>query len=128
MSRVTAVKDYDGSYRLISGNEDGVMLTNYILSCKKASGKLPEKPVVVKTIVTTKLINKLCEKYGCELKNVLTGFKYIGEVILNLEKKHEENRYLFGFEESYGYLSGTYVRDKDAVVASMLVCEIHFAG
>ena len=119
-----AVKDYDGSYRLISGNEDGVMLTNYILSCKKASGKLPEKPVVVKTIVTTKLINKLCEKYGCELKNVLTGFKYIGEVILNLEKKHEENRYLFGFEESYGYLSGTYVRDKDAVVASMLVCEM----
>lgn len=119
-----AVKDYDGSYRLISGNEDGVMLTNYILSCKKASGKLPEKPVVVKTIVTTKLINKLCKKYGCELKNVLTGFKYIGEVILNLEKKHEENRYLFGFEESYGYLSGTYVRDKDAVVASMLVCEM----
>lgn len=119
-----AVKDYDGSYRLISGNEDGVMLTNYILSCKKANGKLPEKPVVVKTIVTTKLINKLCEKYDCELKNVLTGFKYIGEVILNLEKKHEENRYLFGFEESYGYLSGTYVRDKDAVVASMLVCEM----
>lgn len=119
-----AVKDYDGSYRLITGNEDGVMLTNYILSCKKANGTLPEKPVVVKTIVTTKLINKLCEKYGCELKNVLTGFKYIGEIILNLEKNHEENRYLFGFEESYGYLSGTYVRDKDAVVASMLVCEM----
>lgn len=119
-----AVKDYDGSYRLITGNENGVMLTNYILSCKKAGGKLPEKPVVVKTIVTTKLINKLCEKYGCELKNVLTGFKYIGEVILNLEKNNEENRYLFGFEESYGYLSGTYVRDKDAVVASMLVCEM----
>ena len=119
-----AVKDYDGSYRLITGNENGVMLTNYILSCKKESGTLPEKPVVVKTIVTTKLINKLCEKYGCELKNVLTGFKYIGEVILNLEKNNEENRYLFGFEESYGYLSGTYVRDKDAVVASMLVCEM----
>lgn len=119
-----AVKDYDGSYRLISGNEDGAMLTNYILSCKKSSGTLPEKPVVVKTIVTTKLVNKLCEKYGCELKNVLTGFKYIGEVILNLEKNHEENRYLFGFEESYGYLSGTYVRDKDAVVASMLICEM----
>lgn len=119
-----AVKDYDGSYRLISGNENGVMLTNYILSCKKASGNLPQKPVVVKTIVTTKLINKLCEKYGCELKNVLTGFKYIGEIILNLEKNHEEDRYLFGFEESYGYLSGTYVRDKDAVVASMLVCEM----
>ena len=119
-----AVKDYDGSYRLITGNEDGVMLTDYILSCKKVNGTLPEKPVVVKTIVTTKLINKLCEKYGCELKNVLTGFKYIGEIILNLEKNHEENRYLFGFEESYGYLSGTYVRDKDAVVASMLVCEM----
>ncbi len=119
-----AVKDYDGSYRLITGNEDGVMLTNYILSCKKEQGVLPENPVVVKTIVTTKLINKLCEKYGCELKNVLTGFKYIGEVILNLENKGEENRYLFGFEESYGYLSGTYVRDKDAVVASMLVCEM----
>ncbi len=119
-----AVKDYDGSYRLITGNENGAMLTNYILSCKKANGTLPEKPVVVKTIVTTKLVNKLCEKYGCELKNVLTGFKYIGEVILNLEKEHEENRYLFGFEESYGYLSGTYVRDKDAVVASMLVCEM----
>ena len=119
-----AVKDYDGSYRLITGNEDGVMLTNYILSCKEANGSLPENPVVVKTIVTTKLINKLCEKYGCELKNVLTGFKYIGEIILNLEKNHEENRYLFGFEESYGYLSGTYVRDKDAVVASMLVCEM----
>ena len=100
------------------------MLTNYILSCKKENGQLPEKPVVVKTIVTTKLVNKLCEKYGCELKNVLTGFKYIGEVILNLENKGEENRYLFGFEESYGYLSGTYVRDKDAVVASMLVCEM----
>ncbi len=119
-----AVKDFDGSYRLISGNEDGVMLTNYILSCKKEQGVLPENPVVVKTIVTTKLINKLCEKYSCELKNVLTGFKYIGEVILNLEKKGEENRYLFGFEESYGYLAGTYVRDKDAVVASMLICEM----
>ena len=119
-----AVRDYDGSYRLITGNEDGVMLTNYILSCMKEAGTLPEKPVVVKTIVSTKLINKLCEKYGCELKNVLTGFKYIGEVILNLEKKGEENRYLFGFEESYGYLKGTYVRDKDAVVASMLVAEM----
>ena len=119
-----AVKDYDGSYRLISGNEDGIMLTDYILSSRKANGTLPKKPVLVKTIVTTKLINKLCEKYGCELKNVLTGFKYIGEVILNLEKKGEEDRYVFGFEESYGYLAGTYVRDKDAVVASMLVCEM----
>ena len=119
-----AVRDYDGSFRLITGNEDGVMLTNYILSCKKEAETLPEKPVVVKTIVTTPLINKLCDKYGCELKNVLTGFKYIGEVILGLEQKGEEDRYLFGFEESYGYLAGTYVRDKDAVVASMLVAEM----
>ncbi len=122
-----AVRDYgknEGKYRLITGNEDGVMLTNYILSCKKAAGTLPDNPVVVKTIVSTKMINKLCEKYGCELKNVLTGFKYIGEIILGLEQKGEEKRYLFGFEESYGYLAGTYVRDKDAVVASMLIAEM----
>lgn len=119
-----AVKDYDGSYRLITGNEDGIMLTDYILSNRKANGTLPEKPVVVKTIVTSKLLEKLCEKYGAELKNVLTGFKYIGEVILGLEQKGEEDRYTFGFEESYGYLAGTYVRDKDAVVASMLICEM----
>ena len=119
-----AVKDYDGSYRLITGNEDGVMLTDYILSNRKANGTLPEKPVVVKTIVTSKLMEKLCEKYGAELKNVLTGFKYIGEVILGLEQNGEEDRYTFGFEESYGYLAGTYVRDKDAVVASMLICEM----
>jgi phosphoglucomutase len=119
-----AVKDYDGSYRLITGNEDGIMLTDYILSNRKSNGTLPEKPVVVKTIVTSKLLEKLCEKYGAELKNVLTGFKYIGEVILGLEQKGEEDRYTFGFEESYGYLAGTYVRDKDAVVASMLICEM----
>ncbi len=119
-----AVKDYDGSYRLISGNEDGVMLTDFILSGRKANGTLPKNPVVVKTIVTTKLLEKLCEKYNVELKNVLTGFKYIGEVILNLEKNGEEDNYVFGFEESYGYLAGSYVRDKDAVVASMLICEM----
>ena len=119
-----AVVDSDGSYRLISGNETGIMLTNYILSVRKENGTLPENPIIVKTIVTSKLIERLCEKYGCELKDVLTGFKYIGEVILNLEKNNEENRYVFGFEESYGYLSGTYVRDKDAVVASMLICEM----
>ncbi len=119
-----AVKDYDGSYRLITGNEDGIMLTNYILSGRKANGTLPEKPVVVKTIVTTKLLEKICEKYSVELKNVLTGFKYIGEVILNLEKTGNEANYVFGFEESYGYLAGSYVRDKDAVVASMLICEM----
>lgn len=118
-----AVKTDDG-YRLMSGNETGIMLMNYILSCRKENGTLPEKPVAVKTVVTSKLVDKVCEKYGCELKNVLTGFKYIGEQILLLEQKNEEYRYVFGFEESYGYLAGTYVRDKDAVVASMLICEM----
>ncbi len=118
-----AVKTESG-YRLMSGNETGIMLMNYILSCRKENGTLPENPVAVKTIVTSKLVEKVCEKYGCELKNVLTGFKYIGEQILLLEQKNEENRYVFGFEESYGYLAGTYVRDKDAVVASMLICEM----
>lgn len=118
-----AVKVKDG-YRLMSGNETGIMLMNYVLSSRKNNGTLPEKPVAVKTIVTSKLVEKICEKYGCELKNVLTGFKYIGEQILLLEQKNEEYRYVFGFEESYGYLAGTYVRDKDAVVASMLICEM----
>ncbi|MBQ7134266.1 MAG: phospho-sugar mutase [Ruminococcus sp.] len=119
-----AVKDYDGSYRLLSGNETGAMLTEFILRSRSEKGTLPENPIIVKTIVTTKLINAICKKYGTELKNVLTGFKYIGEVILNLEKDNEEERFVFGFEESYGYLSGSYVRDKDAVVASMLICEM----
>ena len=119
-----AVRKDDGTYRLYTGNEIGAMLTEYILSCRKANGTLPEKPIVVKTIVTTKILEAICKKYDCELKNVLTGFKYIGEVILGLEKNNEEDRYVFGFEESCGYLSGTYVRDKDAVVASMLICEM----
>ena len=117
-----AVRLADGSYRLMTGNETGIMLTNYILSCRKELNNLPEKPFVVKTIVTTELIQKICDKYGCELRNVLTGFKYIGEQILRLEEEGQEERYIFGFEESYGYLAGTYVRDKDAVVASMLIC------
>ncbi len=119
-----AVKDYDGSYRLLTGNETGAMLTEFILRSRTEEGTLPENPIIVKTIVTTKLINAICNKYGAELKNVLTGFKYIGEVILNLEKDAQEDRFVFGFEESYGYLSGSYVRDKDAVVASMLICEM----
>lgn len=119
-----AVKDYDGSYRLLTGNETGAMLTEFILRSRTEAGTLPENPIIVKTIVTTKLINAICNKYNAELKNVLTGFKYIGEVILNLEKTNEEERFVFGFEESYGYLSGSYVRDKDAVVASMLICEM----
>ncbi len=118
-----AVKVKDG-YRLMSGNETGIMLMNYILSCRKENGTLPKDPVAVKTIVTSKLVDKVCSKYGCELKNVLTGFKYIGEQILLLEQKNQQDRYVFGFEESYGYLAGSYVRDKDAVVASMLICEM----
>lgn len=119
-----AVIDSDGSYRLLTGNETGIMLTDYILSNRKRLGTLPERPIIVKTIVTSIMIDRLCEKYGCELKNVLTGFKYIGEVILNLEPANETDRFVFGFEESYGYLAGSYVRDKDAVVASMLICEM----
>lgn len=119
-----AVIDSDGSYRLLTGNETGIILTDYILSNRKRLGTLPEKPIIVKTIVTSIMIDRLCEKYGCELKNVLTGFKYIGEVILNLEPANETDRFVFGFEESYGYLAGSYVRDKDAVVASMLICEM----
>ncbi len=118
-----AVRTDDG-YKLLTGNETGILLINYILSGRNTLGTLPEKPVAVKTIVTSKLVEKICEKYGCELRNVLTGFKYIGEQILGLEQKGEESRYVFGFEESYGYLAGTYVRDKDAVVASMLICEM----
>lgn len=118
-----AVADGDG-YRLMSGNETGIMLTDYILSTRKELGTLPENPIMVKTVVTSVLIERIAAKYGCELRNVLTGFKYIGEQILELEEKNEEYRYVFGFEESYGYLAGTYVRDKDAVVASMLICEM----
>ena len=122
--RVGIAVPENGTYRLITGNETGIMLTNYLLSVRKEKGTLPENPIVVRTVVTSLLIDKICEKYNCELKKVLTGFKYIGEVILKLEEKNEKERFVFGFEESYGYLSGTYVRDKDAVVASMLICEM----
>lgn len=118
-----AVPDGD-SYRLITGNETGIMLTNYLLSMRKEHGTLPDNPIIVRTIVTTPLIDQICKKYNCELRTVLTGFKYIGEIILKLEENNEKERFVFGFEESYGYLSGTYVRDKDAVVASMLICEM----
>ena len=118
-----AVKTKDG-YRLTSGNEVGVLLTDYLLTTKSANGTLPARPVIVKTIVTTELVRKVASKYDAEIYDVLTGFKYIGDVIAKLESKGEEDRYILGFEESYGYLSGTYVRDKDAVNASMLVAEM----
>lgn len=118
-----AVKDGD-DYQLMTGNEVGCLLLNYVLSCRSASGMLPENPVVVKTIVTSNLAARIAEKYHCRLVEVLTGFKYIGEQIGLLEKDGHPERYVFGFEESYGYLAGSHVRDKDAVVASMLVCEM----
>ena len=114
----------DGEYQLMSGNEVGVMLLNYILSQKKANGTLPKNPFAVKTIVSSELAQKVADKYGCTLVNVLTGFKFIGEQIKLLEEKGEDDRFVFGFEESYGYLAGSYVRDKDAVIASMLICEM----
>ncbi|MCR5122909.1 MAG: phospho-sugar mutase [Ruminococcus sp.] len=119
-----AVPAPDGSYVLFSGNETGALLMEYICSERKALGTMPEKPVAVKTIVSTDIVNKIAAEYGVELREVLTGFKFIGEQIGLLEKDGEDDRYVFGFEESYGYLAGSYVRDKDAVVASMLICEM----
>ena len=118
-----AVAD-EGEYKLLTGNEVGALLFQYIASCKQAAGTMPKNPIVVKTIVTTNIIEAIAKDYGVEVVNVLTGFKFIGEQIANLEAKGETERYLLGFEESYGYLCGTYVRDKDAVVASMLICEM----
>lgn len=118
-----AVKDGD-DFTLMSGNEVGACLLDYILSRRKANGTLPKDPVAVKTIVSTPLADKIAAKYGCKLISVLTGFKYIGEQAGILEAKGEQERFVFGFEESYGYLAGAYVRDKDAVVASMLICEM----
>lgn len=118
-----AVPDGD-DYVLFTGNEVGALLFEYICEQRIKKGTMPEKPIVVKTIVTTNIINAIAENYGVEVIDVLTGFKFIGEQIGFLEKDGEEKRYIFGFEESYGYLSGGYVRDKDAVNASMLICEM----
>ncbi len=118
-----AVPDGD-HYELFTGNEVGALLLEYICKERLALGTMPENPVAVKTIVTTDITKAICAKYGVELREVLTGFKFIGEQIGWLEEKGEEQRYIFGFEESYGYLAGGYVRDKDAVVASMLICEM----
>ncbi len=118
-----AVKDGDG-YQLVTGNEVGCLLLDYILSCKAARGEMPAAPMAVKTIVTSDLAANIAKKYGCRIVDVLTGFKYIGEQIdEQVVAGHPEN-YILGFEESYGYLAGTHVRDKDAVVASMLICEM----
>ena len=119
-----AVPDGNGGYALFSGNEVGAMLFEYICEERTKLGTMPKNPIAVKTIVTTDIVKSIAEAYGVQVIDVLTGFKFIGEQIGMLEAKGEENRYLWGFEESYGYLAGTYVRDKDAVVASMLIVEM----
>lgn len=118
-----AVPDGD-HYELFTGNETGALLLDYICKERTALGKMPKDPVAVKTIVTSDITKAISKKYGVELREVLTGFKFIGEQIGLLEAAGEEDRYIFGFEESYGYLAGGHVRDKDAVVASMLICEM----
>lgn len=122
--RVGAAVRNGSGYTLISGNEMGVLLLDFICRRRIALGIIPEKPVAVKTIVTTPMAEAVAQHYGVELRNVLTGFKFIGEQIGLLEKSGEATRYIFGFEESYGYLSGSFVRDKDAVNASLLICEM----
>lgn len=119
-----AVKNAQGDYVLLSGNEVGLLLLDYLCVQKQKHGKMPKDPVLVKTIVTVDLAERIAEHYGVETRNVLTGFKYIGEQIGLLEKAGEERRYLFGFEESYGYLTGTYVRDKDGVDGAVMICEM----
>jgi len=118
-----AVKTADG-YRLMTGNETGALLADYLLARRKENGTLPARPVIIKTIVSTELAADVAKTYGAQVFDVLTGFKYIGEVIGRLEQKGEAERFVFGFEESYGCLAGGYVRDKDAVVASMLAAEM----
>ena len=119
-----AMKCPDGSYELVSGNEVGVLLLDYICAGRIEKGTMPENPVAVKSIVSTPLADAVAKHYDVELRNVLTGFKWIGDQIAKLEADGEVDRFIFGFEESYGYLAGPYVRDKDAVIGSMLICEM----
>lgn len=122
--RVGVVAKKGEQYQRLNGNQVGVLLLDYILTTRKNSGTLPERPVVIKTIVTTEMAEKIAADFGVEVINTLTGFKYIGEQIGELEQKEELDRFVFGVEESCGYLIGPYVRDKDAVGASMLICEM----
>ena len=122
--RVGIAVRQNGEYVLLTGNETGCLLLHYILSCRAEQGTLPADPVVIKTIVTSDLAARIAEKFGADMRNVLTGFKYIGEQIVELEQAGTPERFQFGFEESYGCLAGTHARDKDAVVASMLICEM----
>lgn len=122
--RVAVAVPVEGGFRKLSGNELGCLLLDYILGTMQKTGTLPADPVAVRSIVSTPMADKIAASYGVKMRRVLTGFKYIGGEILALEQKHEENRFVFGFEESCGYLKGTYARDKDAVVASMLTCDL----
>ena len=122
--RVAVAIPVEGGFRKLSGNELGCLLLDYILGTMQKAGTLPADPVAVRSIVSTPMADKIAASYGVKMRRVLTGFKYIGGEILTLEQKHEENRFVFGFEESCGYLKGTYARDKDAVVASMLTCDL----
>ncbi|MDM8312487.1 MULTISPECIES: phospho-sugar mutase [Clostridium] len=117
------VKDRAGEFKVLTGNQTGILLTNYILKSLKETNSLPENGVVIKTIVTSEGAKKIAEKFNVELQDVLTGFKYIGEKIKEFEE-NSDKKYIFGFEESYGYLYGTYARDKDAVVAAAMICEM----
>ena len=117
------VKNSEGEYKVLTGNQTGLLLTHYVLSSLKETNKLPKNGVVIKTIVTTEGARAIAEDFDVEIMDVLTGFKYIGEKIREFEESGDKT-YLFGFEESYGYLAGDFVRDKDAVIASMLVCEM----
>ena len=119
-----AVRCKDGSYELLSGNEVGVLLLDYICKARIENGTLPKDPVMVKSIVSTPLADVVAAHYGVECRNVLTGFKWIGDQIARLEAAGQVERFIFGFEESYGYLAGSYVRDKDAIIGSMLICEM----
>ena len=119
-----AMKCPDGSYELVSGNEVGVLLLDYICEGRIEKGTMPKNAVAVKSLVSTPLADAVAANYGVEMRNVLTGFKWIGDQIAGLEAKGEVERFILGFEESYGYLAGPYVRDKDAVVGSMLICEM----
>ena len=119
-----AVRCKDGSYQLLSGNEVGVLLLDYICAGRIEQGTMPKAPVACKSIVSTPLADAVAAHYGVECRNVLTGFKWIGDQIARLEAAGEVDRFIFGFEESYGYLAGPYVRDKDAIIGSMLICEM----
>jgi phosphoglucomutase len=119
-----AFREKDGSYRSLTGNEAGIIMLEYILSGLTENGRLPEGAVVCRSIVSSSMADEIAAHYGAEMRTVLTGFKYIGEQILLLEQAGEEDRFVFGFEESCGYLGGSFVRDKDAVYASMILCEL----